>query len=826
VKYFIFPCCFFFALPLFSLDLSSHAYCNTTIDQKENIDFLLKGIVKEETTGTPLAFASIYVKHSISEIQTDQNGPVKTIKKKSQSTLTDENGEFSINLELDISVEIQVIVNYIGYDEKEISIEASEGLNYVIIELKPNAELIDEVTITGTSFKDIIGVPISLKTTSAAMIQTNAGGGGDFSKLIQSLPGLTTLNSFRNDLIVRGGSPTENTFFIDDIEIPYINHLSTQGSTGGTLSILNSQLINEVDFIASGYPSNRPDAMSGVFNIYLTDPFRQKYLAIGSDPTNLYINGATSFKKLATSFSIRKSYREHILKLIGLAVLPNYSDYLLNVKQIINPKSHLSFLMVGSIDDFKINNNVNDSDIQKYLRDNLPTNQQNSNTYGLAYKHINQKSTKSLKFSYSSFENAAQRTSEINNEDVKILDYTSQEQQIVGQLELYNDLGRFKIKYGSGLKFNITDYNVFNLYYNSDGLNEINYNSGINYNLFYTFLQTTVDVIPNWFQLTFHNTFQSSNIKLNGILSNLPLPNINGTINLNASSSFNFSVGQYAQLPENILLSYLEDDEYVNLESTEFIKSTQFASGFEFLKLNKEFKFTVEGFYKTYSNYPFNKRENISLANFGADFGVVGNVPIDFTGKGRAYGIELFLKRANAKQLNGWISYSYSHSEFLDNNQQYTPSSWDARHILNAVLSYHFENDWLLSANIKYQSALPYTPFDVITSSFVNVWDVNRIGIRDFTQLNLKRGKSTTLIDIRIGKDYSLGKTNLNVYLDLENILSDADSQQVLTFDRDENGNSVILPTDQTNSIPRYRLREIQNAEGILIPSVGFQLSW
>jgi len=799
---------------------------NLAQNQLEEGTFIFKGIVKDESTNELLAFASLLIEQSYQITLNEKDKPSIQNKKKIYSTLTDKDGAFSVSIESIPYATIQVTINYIGYAEKVISIQAAKDQRDHIILLKPNVELIDGVTIVASSYKDIIGVPISLKTTSAQMIQTNAGGGGDFAKLIQSLPGLTTLNSFRNDLIVRGGGPTENTFFIDDIEIPYINHLSTQGSTGGTISLLNAQLINEVDFIASGYPANRPDAMSGVFNIYLLDPFRKSYIATGADPTNLFLHGSTSYKKTGATFSIRKSYREYVLDLIGLAVLPNYSDYSFNVKHMLNPNSYLSFLMLGSNDDFTVNDEVNDSEIQKFLQDNLPTNQQKTNTYGIAYKNISATSTKSLKFSYSSFKNAAQRSNDVGNEDTQILDYNSLEEQAVGQFEIFNDLGRIKVKYGAGLKLNYTDYEVFNQYYNSFGLNEINYTSGIDYNLFYTFLQTSIDVIPNRFQLTFHNTFQSSNVRTEGIISNLSLPNINGTININTSSAFNFSIGQYAQLPENILLSYLENDEYVNLESTEFIKSFQLASGFEFLKLNKEYKLTVEGYYKSYFNYPFNTREGISLANFGADFGVVGNVPVDFTGEGRAYGIELYLKKANTDKLNGWISYAFSQSEFLDRNQVYSPSSWDARHIINAVLSYKFGNNWLLSANLKHQSALPYTPFDVKNSSIVNVWDVNRVGIRDYTQLNSRRGKATSLIDLRIAKTYTLRNTKINIYLDLENILANADSQQVLTFDRDENGDSVVLAIDQSNPSPRYRLKEIQNAEGVFIPSIGFQLTW
>jgi len=787
-------------------------------EEKERIIFLsmnketdiqgsyrFKSKVLDEQTNTPLSYATIY-------------DPVS-----SRYTTTDLNGDFELDVTIPQNSLPSVIVEYIGFQDQSFAINIDELGHNQKIYLKPEAELIDEITVVGSSFKDIIGVPVSLKTTSSALIQMNAGGGGDFTKLMQSLPGLTTINSFRNDLIVRGGSPTENTFFIDDIEIPYINHLSTQGSTGGTISMLNSQLIQEVDFIASGFPANRPDAMSGVFNIYLTDPYKEKEIVFGNDPTNLFINGMSSFKKTAFSFSLRKSYRELLLKQIGLAVLPSYSDFLLNMRHKLTDNSYLTFLLLGLKDDFRVNQDVNDSEVQQYLRDNLPTNQQSSITAGVAYKRIKDKSGFSLKLSYSRFDNAAQKNNLINNQNIKILDFDSNEAQITSQLELYQDLEKIKIKYGIGTKFNLTDYDVNNQYYNSSGLNLIDYNSNVNYNLSHLFLQTTYSIIPSKVQITLHQTFQLTNVRNQGLLSSLPYPRINGKISLLPTADFNFSFGQYSQLPENILLSYREESNYVNLDRTEFIKSIQVATGIELLKRNKKNQITIEGFYKNYYDYPFNTRENISLANFGADFGVIGNVPIDFTGKGRAYGIELFFRRTGSERFTGWFSYALSKSEFQDSSLDYIVSSWDARHIVNGVLSYRLNKKWSMSLNAKFQSALPYTPFDIESSSIVPVWDVNRIGIRDFNMLNERLGKSTTLIDLRFQRQWKWHNKEMSIYFDLENILANADSQQVLVFDRNESNMPVIQNPDSSLEQQIYKLREIKNAEGVFIPSFGFE---
>jgi len=795
----VFVICFLFSCCLFAqTDINPPSAINTVQS------ILFQGEILDATNNTPLEFATIYIPAF------------------NASAISDKSGQFSLSMEKPTEPSnISVLVNYIGYKELKQDILYQNITDFHSFSLSPNLELIEEVIVKGTTFKDVIGVPVSLKTTSSSMIQSNAGGGGDFTKIMQSLPGLTTINSFRNDLVVRGGSPTENTFFIDDIEIPYINHLSTQGSTGGTISILNAQLINEVDFIASGFPANRPDAMSGVFNIYLTDPFKEKKLVIGTDPNNLFINGATAYKDNATSFSIRKSYRELILKQIGLAVLPSYSDYLLNMRHRFNQKSYLSFLLVGSIDNFKVNQDINDSEVQQYLRDNLPVNQQSSTTAGLVYKYISDKNSVSVRLSGANFTNAAQKSNLISGQKVDKLDFYSRESQFTGVVENYQDLNLVQLKYGAGFKTNKAFNIVKNQYFNANGLNQIDYRSRINYTINHVFLQATYNVVPSVLQVTLHSTFQYSNVKNEGWLYSAPIPRLNGKLSVLPTMDINFSIGEYRQLPENILLSYLENSDYVNRENTKFIKSQQAVIGLELLKENKQNQVTVEGFYKGYSNYPFNRREKISLANFGADFGVVGNVPIDFSGKGRAYGMELFFKRTNTKKLSGWVSYSLSKSEFLNEDRQYVVSSWDARHILNGVVAYRINKNWSASLNAKFQSALPYTPFDIESSSFVPVWDVNRIGIRDFTKLNTMRGKSTTLIDLRIQRSLTWKTLDMTFYLDFENILVDADSQQVLVLDQDSDNMPVVLNPLDIPSLQRYRLKELKNAEGVFIPSFG-----
>lgn len=103
-------------------------------------------------------------------------------------------------------------------------------------------------------------------------IEKSPGGNRDISRIVRSYPGVSfSPIGYRNDLIVRGGSPSENRFYMDGIEIPNINHFATQGASGGPVSILNADLIREVQFYTGAFPVNKAGALSSVMDIRLRD---------------------------------------------------------------------------------------------------------------------------------------------------------------------------------------------------------------------------------------------------------------------------------------------------------------------------------------------------------------------------------------------------------------------------------------------------------------------------------------------------------------------------------------------------------------------------
>ena len=120
-------------------------------------------------------------------------------------------------------------------------------------------------------------VPISLQKLTIQEIERSPGSNRDISKVIQSLPGVASSPSFRNDVVVRGGGPSENRFYLDGVEIPYLNHFSTQGASGGPVGIINVDFIREVQLYSSAFPTTRGNALSSVMDMRQVDGNREKF---------------------------------------------------------------------------------------------------------------------------------------------------------------------------------------------------------------------------------------------------------------------------------------------------------------------------------------------------------------------------------------------------------------------------------------------------------------------------------------------------------------------------------------------------------------------
>ena len=165
-----------------------------------------------------------------------------------------------------------ILINVVGYEPQtfpEISVSPSKP-TVLDVELKTSSVTLSEVEVNVNRFEKTEESPLSKFTIRATEIMRNPGGNRDISKVLQSLPGVASTVSFRNDIIIRGGAPNENRFYLDGIEVPNINHFATQGSSGGPVGMINVNFINQVEFYSGAFPSARGNSLSSVLE------FKQK----------------------------------------------------------------------------------------------------------------------------------------------------------------------------------------------------------------------------------------------------------------------------------------------------------------------------------------------------------------------------------------------------------------------------------------------------------------------------------------------------------------------------------------------------------------------
>ncbi len=775
---------------------------------------IIQGQVSNSINNEPVMFANILV------VGTDKG------------TTTDIDGKYRIEgLEPKL---YDIRITYVGFTEQTIyEIQVSNSRPTTIdVKLEEVTENLEEVVVKASPFRKTEESPVSLRTIGVAEIQRNPGGARDISRVVQNLPGVTTTASFRNDLIIRGGAPNENRFYLDDVEVPNINHFATQGASGGPVGMINVDFIREVDFYSGAFPANRGNALSSVFNFKMKDGRTDRLgftATVGASDLGLTLDGPIG-ERTTFLFSARRSYLQFLFKALGLPFLPIYNDFQGKVKIKLDKKNELTFIGLGAIDDFELNLEANETEAQQNTLNALPVSTQWNYTNGVVYKRYRENGYTTFVLSRNMLNNKSikYQGNDESSEDNLILDYVSQEIENKLRVETTTRFGTYKLNYGIGYEFVKYNNSTFNKIFTPAGPVSIDYQSDFSMSKYNFFGQISRKLKEDRLILSLGlradaNTYSSD---MNNPLEQLS-PRFSLAYALTENLSVNFNTGIYYQLPPYTVLGYQEDGRFVNKDfGAKYIRNNHVVAGLEFNTASSS-KITVEGYFKQYKDYPFLLRDSLTLANLGGDFGVIGNEPTVPRSDGRSYGLEFLFQQRLYKGFYGIASYTLGWSEFEDKNGTYVPSSWDARHIGNLTLGKRFKGNWEIGIAWRFQSGLPYTPFDELRSSLVSNWDVRGSGVFDYDLLNTRRSDVSNTLDLRVDKKWFFRKFSLNLYLDIENLTSNAVGRRSLLLDRelDANGSpigdGVIINPDAPMEDWRYKLKNINDPTGSLIPTLG-----
>ncbi len=709
----------------------------------------------------------------------------------------------------------RVVGQSIGYDTGYSQyIQVAAGVAPVELRMSPTTREIDSIVVRPSLFRRMVESPVSMRRVGIQQIEKSPGANRDVSRIVQSYPGVAfSPAGYRNDLLVRGGSPSENTFYVDGVEIPNINHFSTQGASGGPVSILNADLIREIDFYTAAFPLKYTGALSSMMDVKLRDgdSEKQSYKAtLGASEVSL--SGSGHFSDRTTYlFSVRQSYLQLLFRAIGLPFLPNFIDAQAKIKHQLSDRSEIMVLALTGIDDMTLNEEGTTSSAE-YILGYLPRIEQQTITSGVRYRYFGERNTMSVVASHSYVNNV--NTKYQDNDDSSAenltLDLTAREQKSTLRVDNVLRLSDgWTLKYGAQgdyIQYGVDSYaktvggeNSYNAYL---GYGAWGANVGAEYKTRDERLATSVGVRMDG------NDFSAA--------TRNPLQQLSPRVAISYSLPRGFSVGGsagiYYAMPALTALSYSVGGVAVN-DGLGYTSVTQGAVGVEW-SANKQINISMEGFYKRYGDMAVSVTTGVSLADLGDDYGSVGSDEYVQSGVGRAYGVELAGEWQVAGRVALVSSLTWYRSEYAaTKSSAFRPSAWDNRVIFNTSGTYFLKKGWSAGAKLSAIGGAPYTPYDVETSSLISYWDVNSSPAYDYSQYNTKRDSGYAQVDLRVDKTFYFKRWMLGLYLDIQNAFGSKYTQPDIPVSTGE----VDADADGTH----YKMKYLENVSGTTLPTFG-----
>ncbi len=769
-------------------------------------EYQIKGVVIDKSTRQPLEFVNVLVVGL------------------GIGASTDANGNFLITQVPPGIYRLQA--SFLGY-KTELTPEyrVNHVTPYVQIELEEENALLNEVVVTASPFQKVPESPVSLRVIGLQEIEKAPGANRDISKVVQNYPGVAfSPIGYRNDLIVRGGGPSENRFYLDGVEIPNINHFSTQGASGGPVGLIDADLIRSVKFYSGAFPADKGNALSSVLDFSLRDGDMERNslkATLGASEVSLSSNGHIGDK---TSYlvSVRQSYLQALFKILGLPFLPAYTDASFKIKTRFDSHNELTLLGLGGIDRMKLNLGIEGEDAE-YMLSYLPEINQETYTVGGVYRHYSQRHVQSivLSQSYLNNRNVKYRDNDESSEENLTLRLGSIEQETKLRMENTSSWSVWKVKAGFDLNYSRYKSNEYRKVF-ANALREYDYHTDLSLWRWGMFASVDYAAPDKSFTASMGVRTDGNNYsdKMKELWRQLS-PRLSVSYRLIEGLTLSGHVGLYYQLPSYTALGFKgEEGEYVN-RHLDYISVSQESLGLSWTP-NENMELSVEGFYKLYGHMPFSLSDQIPLSCKGNDYGTIGNEALSSEAKGRSYGVELMFKWLLTQKLNLSSSLTIFKSEFKDGEQgSYVPSAWDNRFILNMSGTYNFPKHWSLGAKVSCIGGSPYTPYDVEKSSLVEAWNVQGRAYYDYSRYNQERLPVFGQLDVRVDKTFYLKKCMLGFYLDIQNITASKLRQPDALMSTGQIENPSAPLSEQ-----RYVMKSIRQESGTLLPTLGITFEY
>jgi hypothetical protein len=728
---------------------------------------ILNGEVYDGTTNEPIIEANVVVVGKTLGAATDDRGlftiPVIPV------------GAYSLRV---------TALGYTPYVVTDIVVVIAKPAE-IKIPLQESILEVEGVQVTANYFQKIPDRPLSNLLQTNEEIRRLPGGLEDVVRAISILPGVAQVQPGRNDLIVRGGAPSENLFVIDNLEVPNINHFGTQGASGGPLSFINLDFVERTSFSTGGFGVVYGDKISSVLDIDLREGRKDRIggkATIAASQFGLNLEGPTN-ENGNFIFSARRSYLDFIFKAAGFGFVPEYWDFLGKIHYHLSGNDQLVVLGIGALDNVKL---FNDTPDKRFKNSRVLGSDQNQFVGGITWRHLMSHGFTTLTFGQTYVDYDYMQSDSLLNPIFKNSSYeheSSLRGDLVTHLEKSTELS-------AGVQAKIVRFSSdIDLKQQTTSFGDT-ISLQANYKTMATkaaaYVQVSQDI--GLTRLTAGGRIDYFDlIEKKYVFS----PRASATYAITPMLNVSASLGRYYQAP-----SYIWLVAYPSNKDLTFVGTDQYIIGVDNL-FREDTKISLEAYIKNYFDYPASLvRTYLVLANTGAGFGgseegfaSFGLDPLVSKGSGQARGIELLIqKKLSEIPCYGTVSVSYNESKFKALDGIERPSSFDQQWILNVGGGYVFNEKWEVSTKFRYVTGRPYTPF--------------RAGALQLDrQYNTLRIDANHSLDVRVDRRWSFAEWTLDTYIDIQNI-----------YNR--------KPVDVPRFNPRTGRAEQESSIGIL-PSIG-----
>ncbi|HVH28003.1 MAG TPA: TonB-dependent receptor [Vicinamibacterales bacterium] len=660
-------------------------------------------------------------------------------------------------------------------------VDVRAGLDGTVDIVLPTVENFKQtITVTAPAFQ----APEEAKTSGFLVepreILKSAAALQDVSRYVQGLPGVVIgTNDFRNDIIVRGGSPLENLFVVDNVEIPNINAFANFASAGGTVSLLDAELLQDVTFLTGGYPAPYINRTSSVLQVTQREGSRSEFggwATLGFAGAGAILEGPINAGKGSWVVSARRSFLDLFTEDVGFGGVPVVSSFNAKAVYDLTPRDRIWMINIAGIDEIRLGLSESTDLEDEIANFDIRYDGWRSAT-GFNWQRIFASRGVGLFGITHSQAKVGQQVKDLVAQGVPPPGVPPEDIVAQSPVVYFEDSREGE----TTLKYDLTVHLPFFETVQAGGSFKT---FGINYRVESPYGNDTpyspVPGIDPFFLDTRFRSFQTgaylqaskqvasrANVTLGGRVDHYDIlstarfsPRAGVTVRLTDTWLWNSSLGSYYQQPAFLFVSAFPDN-----ASLVPWRADHYVTGFAWSP-DADLRVTAEAYRKNYTDYPVaGDLPTVSLANIGDTFNVREILfPLTSTGEGHSEGVEFFVEKRLSSRLYGQGNLSFSRTRHAGLDGVLRPGSFDYPFVFNLLGGYRLSPVWELSARVSFLSGRPFTPYDQAEST------AQRRGVYDLTRVNAERAPDYARIDIRLDRTFTAGGQPLNVFFGVQNV--------------------------------------------------------